>query len=140
MTQTKKSLASIRNEVLGLRASCEEILRRLDDAMKMTDEDEDMEKYEETRRNGIIERLLKNINCKSINLNLVAEWAQIDDKNIVLAHVKARGGKRTSTFWAVDVLKYLCDLWGMDYPDRYKNACIKLGIDPKSGNMMLKIA
>lgn len=73
--------------------------------------------------------------CKEISADKVIAWAQITPEYFQAHKPRLRNIKRVNTFWGVDVLKYLCDLWQRDYPDAYFNACYALRIDPTTGDL-----
>ena len=135
--KTKKQLVSLRNELVGVKMSVAAYLERLDNALQTADTDEtEWEKYEAMRQKDILTRLENNITSRDININTVIEWAQIPENSIRLK-LNARNAKRTSTFWAVDVMRFLCDLWGATPPEAYYKMCNKIGINPKTGNYEL---
>lgn len=132
-TKIKKQLVSLRNELVGVKMSVAAYLERLDNALQTADnEDNEWDKYEAMRQKDILSRLEKNLQARDININTVIEWAQIPENSIRLK-LYARNSKRTSTFWAVDVMRFLCDLWGATPPDAYYKVCDKMSINPKTG-------
>lgn len=136
-SKIKKQLVSLRNELVGVKMSVVAYLERLDNALQTADnEDTEWDKYEAMRQKDILSRLEKNLQARDININTVIEWAQIPENSIRLK-LYARNSKRTSTFWAVDVMRFLCDLWGATPPDAYYKVCDKMGINPTTGNYEL---
>jgi hypothetical protein len=81
--------------------------------------------------------VIANIDAKSkeISADKVIAWAQVPPEYFQLHKPRQRNSKRVNTFWGVDVLKYLCDLWQRDYPESYHHACYALRIDPKTGDL-----
>ncbi|MBQ3619385.1 MAG: hypothetical protein II939_14655 [Bacteroidales bacterium] len=135
--KTKKQLVSLRNELVGVKISMAAYLERLENALQTADTDEtEWEKYEAMRQKDILTRLEKNITSRDININTVVEWAQIPEISI-RTRLYARNAKRTSTFWAVDVMRFLCDLWEATPPEAYYRACNRMGINPTTGNYEL---
>ncbi|MCR5453411.1 MAG: hypothetical protein K6F33_00290 [Bacteroidales bacterium] len=125
-----QKLASYRNELVGL-------VTRLDKELSQPiDEDDAHEQYEEMRKDEVINRLSETLTqkkrSKTININTIVEWARLDE-NIIKTKLSPRNPLRTSTFWCVDVMKFLCDLWGRQYPESYYKACEKECINPKTG-------
>ena len=133
----KRLLTSLSNEVKGIEFSVAEIVKRINAAIQNADnEDEDTEKYEAMRQKDILSRLEKRLTKRDININTVIEWAQLSE-NIIRQKLYARSTKRTSTFWAVDVMRFLCDIWGLTPPDTYYKECRRNGINPHTGNYEL---
>lgn len=129
-----QKLASYRNELVGL-------VTRLDKELSQPiDEDDAQERYEEMRKDDIINRLSetlsKNKNTKNININTIIEWVRLPE-NMIRQKLVPRTPNRNSTFWGLDVMKFLCDLWGRKYPDTYYKVCKKESINPNTGMFAL---
>lgn len=136
-TATYQIMTSFRNELAGL-------MQRFDAALKQQntepDPEKEKERYEDWRRNDIINQLtekMKSRQNKNINIHSVEVWANLPE-NFIRQKLYPRNPNRTSTFWALDVMKFLCDLWQKDYPEVYIKTCKKEGINPKTGNNELK--
>lgn len=108
------------------------MVSRIDNLLANPPKEDDAAKFEESRRNDVLRNLEKNMAAKGININTVVEWARLNE-NIIVQKLSPRNPKRKKTFWAVDVMKFLCDLWGVTPPDAYYKVCEKEGINPKTG-------
>lgn len=74
--------------------------------------------------NQVIRQLHQRKN--EIAVNLVADWTD-KTEDYLRRNIPQRNGHK-NRFYAVDVLKFLCDLWDLDYPEEYETYGRKLGI------------
>jgi len=65
-------------------------------------------------RRSKIEELCNNIDSKRIPIACVADWTK-KDENYIRRKIPTRN-QHVNTFYARDVVKFLCDEWGFDYP------------------------
>lgn len=75
-----------------------------------------------------------DIKSKSISADKALAWSGLPSTIFLANKPRSRNSKRTKTYWGVDVVKWLCELWHRDYPEKYINECYALNIDPKTGD------
>lgn len=73
--------------------------------------------YEKEYRNRLINKLCNNIRDKRVHIKCIADWTG-KTETYIKKNIPTRN-RYTSTFYAVDVIKFLCDLWSMDYPETF---------------------
>lgn len=83
--------------------------------------------YENHHRKKVLNNLVKHIRSKRISMQTVAAWSD-KNENYIRAQIPHRTERYVNTFWAVDVVKFLCDVWAIDYPNEYFIQCQKFGI------------
>ena len=95
---------------------------------------------EETKQKHYQDVVLANIDIKSkaISADKVLAWSGVTPQYFETHKPRLRNGKRTNTYWGVDVTKWLCDYWKRDYPDKYINECYIRGINTQTGEFMHK--
>lgn len=78
------------------------------------------------------------IDSRSVHIYEVKAWT---GKTLAYLRNNLRSRKtnikheeRQTQYWAIDVIRFLCDLWGIDYPERYIKQCKKEGVNPKTGD------
>ena len=74
--------------------------------------------YETMRRQKVVEHFTKIIKAKTVSLDTVVALTE-KNANYIVSKIPIHNNHRTQTFWAVDVLKFCCDEWGIDYPPEY---------------------
>lgn len=91
--------------------------------------------FETERRKDLINRLCGKIADKRIPLILVADWVR---KTFVYCRRKIKQRSNyTKTAWAVDVLKFVCEEWGLPLPECYETQLEKFGLqDERKKNGM----
>ena len=70
--------------------------------------------YQTMWRHSKISELCDNINSKRIPIACIVDWVK-KTEIYVRRNITSRT-KFTNTFYARDVIKFLCDEWGFDYP------------------------
>jgi hypothetical protein len=70
--------------------------------------------YQAAWRLNKVEELRNNIDSKRIPIACVADWTK-KDENYIRRKIPTRN-QHVNTFYARDVVKFLCDEWGFDYP------------------------
>ena len=70
--------------------------------------------YQTEWRHNKVKELCDNINSKRIPIACIVDWVK-KTENYVRRHITSRT-KFTNTFYARDVIKFLCEEWGFDYP------------------------
>lgn len=83
--------------------------------------------YETTRQKKVVEYFVKNIKSKVVSLDTIRAWTE-KSENYILSKLPKRNPKRTKTFYAVDVVKFYCEEYGLDLPEEYFKQCEKFGI------------
>ena len=74
--------------------------------------------FETERRNEVVKRLCGKIANKRVSLVLVADWVRKTEQ-YCRRNIKQRSNY-TNTAWAVDVLKFVCEEWGLPLPECYE--------------------
>ena len=74
--------------------------------------------FETERRKEVINRLCGKIANKRVSLVLVADWVRKTEQ-YCRRNIKQRSNY-TNTAWAVDVLKFVCEEWGLPLPECYE--------------------
>ena len=82
--------------------------------------------YEDQKHREVVEKLAKKIKSKRVSIRNISDWSG-KTENYIKTQLPQRS-KYTDTFWAVDVVKFLCDLWSWDYPPEYYEQCEKYKI------------
>lgn len=83
--------------------------------------------YETIRHEKVIERFVREIKSKNVSLDTITALTE-KNANYIIAKLPIRNQHRKKTFWAVDVVKFCCDEWGIDYPPEYRAQCEKFSI------------
>lgn len=82
--------------------------------------------YEDQKHREVVEKLARKIYTKRVSIRNISDWSG-KNENYLKTQLPQRS-KYTNTFWAVDVVKFLCDLWSLDYPPEYFEQCEKYKI------------
>lgn len=77
-----------------------------------------------------------DVKSKSISADKVMAWSGVGSEYFLHNKPRIRNAKRTKTYWGIDVIKWLCDLWQRDYPENYINECYVQNINTKTGDFM----
>jgi len=75
-----------------------------------------------------------DVKSKSISADKVIAWSGVGNDFFLHNKPRIRNSKRIKTYWGIDVIKWLCDLWQRDYPENYINECYAQKIDTKTGD------
>ena len=70
--------------------------------------------YQTEWRHSKVKELCGDINSKSISIKCIADWAK-KSESYVRRKLPNRN-RHINTFYARDVVKFLCDEWEFDYP------------------------